>query len=254
MPPVIYGGLLTIGMVRSKLDEHKLARRAAAGAAGGREGRARARSRSSWSTSPTRSPTSRGVAAHHRARLGADDRRLQVRPDPGRRAPGRRLAAGRARPGRAAAALRRLDQRRPARGRPVGVERRPGAAAAVLAVQGADHRHLLRLQHPPRPAGDRRRRRSSTARSPWSAARCARTSTSPPTSGMAKAPDGHLHPAAGDRGLPRREGRRRSPPAARASRSRRCGGWPTTTTATCSCTPATRSSSRRRRCPATSAR
>ena len=64
--------------------------------------------------------------------LGADDRRLQVRPDPGRRPPGRHLAAGRARPRGPAAALRRLDQRRPARGRAVGVERRPGAAGDLL--------------------------------------------------------------------------------------------------------------------------
>ena len=63
MPPVIYGGLLTIGMVRSKLDEHKLKRRAAAGAAGGREGPARARSSWSWSTSSHSIPDMRGVAA-----------------------------------------------------------------------------------------------------------------------------------------------------------------------------------------------
>ena len=64
------------------------------------------------------------------ARLGADDRRLQVRPDPGRRPPGRHLAPGRDRPRRPAAALRRLDQRRPPRGRALGVERRAGAAAS----------------------------------------------------------------------------------------------------------------------------
>ena len=46
-PPVIYGGLLTIGMVRSKLDEHKLSRRAAAGAAGRARRSARAPSSSS---------------------------------------------------------------------------------------------------------------------------------------------------------------------------------------------------------------
>ena len=39
----------------------------------------------------------RGVLLTTEARLDADDRRLQVRPDPGRRAAGRHLAAGRAR-------------------------------------------------------------------------------------------------------------------------------------------------------------
>ena len=64
--------------------------------------------------------------------------------------------------------LRRLDQRRPARGRAVGVERRPGAARPLRPLPRPDHRHLVRLQRPSRPAGHRRCRR---ARSPRGAGR-----------------------------------------------------------------------------------
>ena len=61
-------------------------------------------------------------------------------------------------------------------------------------------------------------------------------------------------PAARDRGVPGRERSSRSRPAARASRCRRCAGWRMGTIATSSSTRATRSSSRRRPCPAMSAR
>ncbi len=158
IPPVIYGGMLTIGMVRSKLDEHKLGDKTPlqelppGEKVQARAVRARARPPHPLDPRHARRPD------HHRGRLDADDRRLQVRPDPGRRPSRRHLAPRRDRPRRAAAALRRLDQRRPPGRRALRVERRPGPAAAVLAGQGADHRHLLRLQHPPRPAGDRRRR------------------------------------------------------------------------------------------------
>ena len=127
MPPVIYGGLLTIGMVRSKLDEHKLGDKAPlqelppGEKVTARAVRAGARPPRPLDSRHARRPD------QDRRRLGADDRRLQVRPDPGRRQARRRLAPGRDRPRRADAALRRLDQRRPQRHRAVGVERRPGA-------------------------------------------------------------------------------------------------------------------------------
>ena len=60
--------------------------------------------------------------------------------------------------------LRRLDQRRPARGGAIGVERRPRPARAVLALPRPDHRHLVRLQRASRPAGDRRCRRARSTR------------------------------------------------------------------------------------------
>ena len=118
MPPVIYGGLLTIGMVRSKLDEHKLGDKAPLQELPAGEKVQRGPFELELVHLAALDPRHARRPDQHRGRQGADDRRLQVRPDPGRRPAGRRLAAGRDRPGRPDAALRRLDQRRPARASP----------------------------------------------------------------------------------------------------------------------------------------
>ena len=98
--------------------------------------------------------------AGHRARHGADHRRLQVRPDARRRAARRRLAPGGARPRGRAAAVRRLDQRRPPRLLAVGVGRRAAPGGGVRALRGAHRGDELRVEHPPRAAGRGRRLRA----------------------------------------------------------------------------------------------
>ncbi len=72
--------------------------------------------------------------------------------------------------------------------------------------------------------------------------------------GHIEVPDGMLVEPQRDRGLPRREAGDHLDRAARASRCRRCGGWPAATTSTSICTRATPWCSRQRRSPATSAR
>ena len=71
--------------------------------------------------------------AAHRARDRAGHRRLQVRPDAGRRPAGRRLAARRARARGPAAAVRRLDERRPPRLLAQRVARRAATSSASFA-------------------------------------------------------------------------------------------------------------------------
>ena len=99
-------------------------------------------------------------------RAGHDDRdgRLQVRPDAGGRPPDRRRTPRGAGQRGSAAAVRRLDQRRPPRDGAVGGERRAGAEGGHRARGGSRRGDVVRVQRPPPPAGDRCRRRARPAR------------------------------------------------------------------------------------------
>ena len=175
--PVVYGGQLTVAMARSKLDEHKL-----------REvnlevlpigDRVQAGPFELERIHLTHSiPDAGGVALT--CPLGTilftGDYKFDQTPVGGAPADMARLAEmGRERLlllcGDSTNADRagRLRQR---------VDRRPQPRARLPPLQGADHRHLLRVEHPPRAAGGRRRGQQRAQGRAARAARCARTSTS----------------------------------------------------------------------------
>ena len=189
--PVVYGGQLTIAMARSKLDEHKL-----------RKARARGARRRATTSRPARStiemvhlthsiPDACGVALT--TELGTilitGDYKFDQTPVDGAPADIARLAEL----GREGLLLLCGDSTN---------ADRPGCSPSESSVgphlerlpplPGPHRRHVLRVEHPPRPAGHRRRRASSAARSRWSAARCARTSTSAARSATSTCPRGML--------------------------------------------------------------
>ena len=163
MPPVIYGGLLTIGMVRSKLDEHKLRDVPLQELPAGESVRAGAFGIELVHMAHS-IPDARAVAltTDLGTVLVTGDYKFDQTPVDGIPADVSRLAElGRDGP---ALPLRRFDQCRPPRGGAVRVKRRPGPARGLLPLPGPHHHHLLRVQHPPRPAGDRRRGSARSAR------------------------------------------------------------------------------------------
>ncbi len=133
-PPVIYGGLLTIGMVRSKLDEHKLGDAPLQELPAGEKVKRRPVRAGAGPPRRTRSPTcvASCITTEVGSMLMTGDYKFDQTPVDGRPADIRGLAEiGREGP---AAALRRLDQRRPPGRGSLGVERRPGPAAAFVAA------------------------------------------------------------------------------------------------------------------------
>ena len=140
------------------------------------------------------------------------------------------VAARRTRTRGRAAALRRLDQRRSSRVLAVGVGRRTGARGGLRALRGADRRHQLRVQHPPCAAGRRRRRGARTQGRARRALDAQERRTSAASSATSRSPRGCSSARARSRTSPT-TGWSSSRPAPRASRCRRCAGWPTATTA-----------------------
>ena len=157
--PPVYAGRLTIAMARSKLDEHKLRDVELEDIdpgevieAGPFEFELIHMTHSIPDSCAVAVSTELGTV------LLTGDYKFDQTPVDGD--PADISAARRARPRGRAAAVRRLDQRRPPRFLALGGACRAGAAGGVRPRRRSDHRHQLRLEHPPRPAGGRRRGRA----------------------------------------------------------------------------------------------
>ncbi len=206
MPPVIYGGLLTVGMVRSKLDEHKLKDAPLEELPPGEKVELGPFELELVHLSHS-IPDMRGVilGTELGKMLMTGDYKFDQTPVDGRPADISRLAEL----GSEGLLLLCGDSTNADRpgDRAVGVERRPGPARDLRSLRGTDHRHLVRLQHPPRAAGDRRRR---GARPPGRPGRPldAQELQHRLQPGDRQRALRAVHPAARDRELPRREGGR----------------------------------------------
>ena len=157
MPPVIYGGLLTIGMVRSKLDEHKLRdvplRELPAGehvTAGPFDIELVHMAHSIPDARAVALTTELGTV------LVTGDYKFDQTPVDRIPADVSRLAEL-GREGLLCLCGDSTNADRPGVA-PSESSVGPGSARGLLTLPGTHHRHLLRLQHPPRPAGDRRGR------------------------------------------------------------------------------------------------
>ena len=158
--PVIVATRLTLGLVKSKLDEHGLLREAdlREAAPGDEPLQPRAvpdRARAHGALDPRR--------GRRRPRdAGRADRahgRLQDRPHAGRRPANRRRQARRDRQPRRRPPARRLDERRAPRRHPIREGRRRGVRADLPEPQGPHPRRVVRVERPPHAAGGRCRDR-----------------------------------------------------------------------------------------------
>ena len=225
--PVVYGGQLTIAMARSKLDEHKLRDVRLEVLPIGDTVDAGPFEIERIHLTHSIPDSSRG-RAQDAARDRALHRRLQVRPDAGRRRARGHGAARRARPRGPAAALRRLHERRPPGDLRERVDRRPAPGPRVRALRGPDRRHLLRVEHPPRAAGrarGREERAQGRTRGPLDAQERQHRA-------LARAhrhPGGDAAAAARDRPVGRRQGRRDLHGLTGRAAVARCAGWPIAT-------------------------
>ena len=206
LPPV-FGAPLTMAMARSKLDEHRLKDVEVEDVAIGEHlelGPVRRRADPHDALDPRRRARSRS-ATELGTVLITGDYKFDQTPVDGPPADVARLAAARRRG--PAAALRRLDERRPPGLLAQRARRRAAPRAGLPALRGPHRRDLLRVEHPPRPAGRRRRRARSGARSRSLGRSMRKNIEHRPLARPHRGAGGDPDPAARDRRLPRREAR-----------------------------------------------
>ena len=181
-------------------------------------------------------PDACAVAIHTELGDGADHRRLQVRPDAGRRRARRHRPPGRARPRGHAAAVRRLDERRPRRAtRPASASSGPKLEEVFSRCEGrivvtSFASNIHRVQQVVDAAAALDRKVALVGRSMRKNVNIGRSL------GPHRRARGDARPAARDRRLPRPQARDHVDRLPGRADVARCAAWRTTTTRRSSCT------------------